>query len=618
MAKVLQLKDVATPDRMASQITNSFRTWDEFKSVIRHRWNEIRQYLYATDTTQTTNSQLPWNNKTTIPKLCQISDNLRANYIASMFPRRKWLIWEANNIADQDADKTSAIRDYMSWAIDQPMYKEEMEKLVDDYIQYGNSFSTVEWYDGRVQLPNKVQSGYVGPKWKRISPLDICFDPTAPNFIDTPKIIRSLVSLGEAKEIMQRMSSTEDELAIANEIFSQMRELRNVAFEAGTKELQCDDMYSIDGFGSYKDYLLSGYVEVLYFYGDLYDLETDTFYKNYQIATMDRLHIAYKKPNPSYFGSAPIFHSGWRKRQDNLWAMGPLDNLIGMQYRIDHIENMKADLFDLTAFPPIKRKGYVEDYKWGPLSEIICGEDGDVTLMTPQTNIVQFNNELNQYLSLMEQMAGAPQESMGIRSPGEKTAYEVQTLENSRGRIYQSKISQFEEEQTETGLNAMLELARRMMDVTVVRIVDDEFKMNVFRSLTPDDITGSGRIRPVAARHFAEKAMQIQNVTQFFSSALGKLVAPHTSGVAIAKWADNVLELDDWNFFQPNIAATEQADFQKVVNSNQEDVNTAAQTPAGIAHGDTTGPPSSLPPGLLSSLGQPPSAPPKTPPGAAP
>jgi hypothetical protein len=41
--------------------------------------------------------------------------------------------------------------------------------------------------------------------------------------------------------------------------------------------------------------------------------------------------------------------------------MGPLDNLVGMQYRIDHLENLKADVFDLIAFPPLKIKGYVED-----------------------------------------------------------------------------------------------------------------------------------------------------------------------------------------------------------------------------------------------------------------
>ncbi|MCL5460301.1 hypothetical protein M3M33_16810, partial [Loigolactobacillus coryniformis] len=78
--------------------------------------------------------------------------------------------------------------------------------------------------------------------------------------------------------------------------------------------------------------------------------------------------------------------SGWRERQNNLWAMGPLANLIGMQYRLDHIENMKADLFDLTTFPPMKIKGVVSDFEWGPMEKIFVDSDGDVELLTPNLN----------------------------------------------------------------------------------------------------------------------------------------------------------------------------------------------------------------------------------------
>ena len=46
--------------------------------------------------------------------------------------------------------------------------------------------------------------------------------------------------------------------------------------------------------------------------------------------------------------------AGWRPRPDNLYAMGPLDNLVGMQYRIDHLENLKSDVFDQIAYPILK------------------------------------------------------------------------------------------------------------------------------------------------------------------------------------------------------------------------------------------------------------------------
>ena len=585
-AKVLQINQILAPDLLAQKIANVWLEWDSYKNDIKLKWREIRQYLNATDTSYTSNNRLPWNNKTTIPKLTQISDNLSANYMASMFPKRRWLVWQSENADDAKADKANSIRDYMSWVIDQQWYKDTVQTLVNDYIQSGNCFSMPEWVDERVQLKDRTQVGYVGPKLVRINPLDIVFNPTAPSFAETPKIIRSMVSMGEAKEKLMQMSLTDGDKEITEALFKRMLEYRNVAVDLDTSDTAIQDLYRMEGFGNFRNYLESGYVEVLTFYGDLYDRQNDTFYKNYQIVVMDRSQLAYKKPNPSYFGRAPIYHSGWRTRPDNLWAMGPLDNLVGMQYRIDHVENMGADIFDLTAFPPFKIKGIVEDFEWGPLEEIVVDKDGDVEMMSPKIDYKAYQDQLERYLALMEEMAGAPKEAMGFRTPGEKTMYEVQSLENAAGRIFQAKINQIEEQQIEPGLNAMLELARRNMDPTVVRVMDDEWKIEVFKTLSPTDITGTGRIKPMAARHFAETAQRLQNITGLFNSKLGQMILPHTSTVKLAALADSLLELEDWKIFQPNIAVSEQADQQKLANAAQEEVQAQAATPAGIVPGD--------------------------------
>ena len=80
--------------------------------------------------------------------------------------------------------------------------------------------------------------------------------------------------------------------------------------------------------------------------------------------------VVLKEPIPSWSGHAPIYHVGWRTRPDNLWAMGPLENLVGMQYRIDHLENLKADAMDLAVLPPLVIKGEVEQFKYAPGAEI--------------------------------------------------------------------------------------------------------------------------------------------------------------------------------------------------------------------------------------------------------
>lgn len=581
-ARVLDLESVLEPDRLATRITEKFVEYD----MMRNRWKEdkeeIRRYIFATDTTQTTNSQLPWKNKTTIPKICQIRDNLYANYIATLFPQRKWLVWEANERSSESVEKRDAIVNYSSWMINQPHFKHEMDKLIFDYIDYGNCFGTVEWCDFRNDTGTTIQSGYVGPMIRRINPLDMIMNPTAEAFVHTPKWIRSLINLGELKQMLEKMSSDENREEY-QKLFDYLKDLRTSAREFNGDWSQKDRLYQMEGFSSFREYLNSDYAEVLTFYGDWYDTEEDTYERNRVITVVDRHKLIGNKPNPSYFGYAPIFHAVWRKRQDNLWGMGPLDNLVGMQYRLDHIENMKADVFDLITYPVQKIKGYVEDFTWQPGEKIYTSEEGDVELLVPDVNALSANLEIEALERKMEEMSGSPREAMGIRTPGEKTKYEIQAMENAVSRMYHSKIIQFSEQMVEPLMNAMLELARRnMTGSTTIKVFDDEFKVASFQSLTAEDITGIGRIKPVAARHFAEQAQLVQNLTNLTGSGLWPTIQPHFSGVKLAKIIENVFDLDDYEVVLPYVALSEQAEGQKMVQSLQEQVQMSAATATGI------------------------------------
>jgi hypothetical protein len=581
--KVLELRgDVLSEDRLAVSITEKWQEWDALRNIWKQEKLEIRNYVYAVDTKRTTNSQLPWKNSTTVPKLCQIRDNLYANYVAVMFPQRKWLIWEANEKDAASQAKRDAITNYMSWVISQPSFKHEMDKIILDYIDYGNCFATVEWADERVELLDKTQVGYVGPAIRRINPLNIVFNPTAESFQVSPKIVRSLISLGELKEMLQRMSNDEnrDEYEALWEYLRHIREV-GMRFEGDFKEL--DNLYVMDGFTSFREYLKSGVVEVLTFYGDLYNQEDDTFYKNHVITVVDRHKLIGNKPNPSYFGYPPIFHCAWRKKPDNLWGMGPLDNLIGMQYRMDHLENMSADIWDFTAFPVKKIKGMVEEFVWQPGADIYVSEEGDVEIVQPDVNIMMADQKIERLETLMEMMAGAPREAMGFRTPGEKTKYEVQSMENAASRLFQSKIKQFEELEAEPLYNAMLELAKRNMSgVSTIKVFDNEFNTTSFETLTVEDITGIGRIKPVASRHFAEQADLVQNLTNLTNSPLWATVQPHFSGKVLAKVLENIFNLEQYGVVIPYVALAEQAEAQKFANALEQQTALASQTASGI------------------------------------
>ena len=587
--EVLNLQNVAPdnviqPDALATRITEKYVEWETLRRPWRVDKEEIRRYIYATDTTTTTNARLPWKNKTTTPKICNIRDNLKANYSMTSFPKRKNMDWVANDRDSASVIKRDSIVNYMTWCIDQQSFRQEMDKLYDDYIDYGNAFGTVEWTDQRVALPGNIQVGFVGPSIRRINPLNIVFNPTAEDFYATPKIVRSIISIGELRKLLNKLSVDED-----REEYEKLYEyLKTIRFHARTFQGEnwdvFDRLYSTDGFTSFRAYLLQDFVEVLTFYGDWYDDYNDAFQENRVITVVDRHKLIGNKPNPSYFGFPPIFKCGWRNRQDNLWSMGPLDNLIGMQYRLDHIENMKADIADLCTYPVQKIKGFVEDYVWQPGEKIFIGDEGDVNLVVPDVNWMQLNTEKQVYENDMETFAGAPKEAMGFRSPGEKTAYEVQRLENAASRIFQNKIKQFEEQMIEPLLNAMLELARRnMVQATTIQVFDDDFNLATFQTLTPEDITGIGRIKPVAARHFAEKAQLIQNLTNLTGSALWQTIQMHFSAKELAKLAVDALDLRDQEGLNiPYVALAEQAEAQAKVQVLQEQLHRQMGTATGM------------------------------------
>lgn len=562
----LDMKLIISPDNIAMAIADKWRLWNQQRVGKLEEWKELRNYLFATDTRSTSNSKLPWKNSTTVPKLTQIRDNLHANYMAALFPQNKWMKWIADDKSSNNKTKREIIQAYMENKVQQSDFEITMSKLILDYIDYGNCFATVDYETNYTELENgEFIPGYIGPKVVRISPYDIVFNPVASDFKKTPKIIRSIMTMGEAK----RMVDEDPNKEYMNKIFEKMVGNRNAIQGYSDSDLHKNDGFVVDGFGSIREYYNSNYVEILTFYGDIYDQITNTLLKNRIIKVVDRSYILNDVPNPSWLGTSPIFHVGWRERPDNLYAMGPLDNLVGLQYRMDHLENLKADVFDQIAFPILKIRGDVEDFDFQPGARIYIGDEGDVGYLVPDATALNADNQIAIIENRMEQMAGAPREAMGIRTPGEKTAFEISSLQNAAGRIFQNKTQHFERIFVEPILNAMLEAGRRNMDASdIIRVFDDALGITVFETVTKEDITAKGKIIPMGARHFAERAQRVQNLQQLWQlKAADPSVAAHMSGKEFARIMAE--ELGEKALFGENISVYETYETQKVAQEVQ-------------------------------------------------
>lgn len=576
--KALEIGALFGKDSLAKYIAYTWHTYNTNRHEKIAQWKEIRNYIFATDTTTTTNKSLPWKNSTTLPKLCQIRDNLHSNYISALFPNDDWLKWEAYSLKDATKAKVAAIEAYMANKTREGHFRSEVSKLLYDYIDYGNVFATVDFEASyREDEEGRKIPDYIGPKIRRISPLDIVFNPMANTFKDSFKIVRSLKNLSE----LYLMAEDEPDNVYLRDALKNRDAFRKHMNAYGIEESDKQEGLQIDGFGSYQDYLQSNYVEFLDFYGDIYSEDSKEVSRGRVVTVIDRMWVIRNNPIPSWLGHAPIYHSGWRTRPDNLWAMGPLDNLVGMQYRIDHLENLKADAMDLAVLPPLVIAGEVEEFDYKPGEEIHIDENGSVTELGRNAQwVIQADNSITMLEQRMEMYAGAPREAMGIRTAGEKTAFEVQQLANAAGRIFQEKITTFEIEILEKALNAMLETSKRNLDTTdILRVIDDDIGSQVFLEITKDDITASGKLRPVGARHFAAQAQLVQNISSLANTTMWGQISPHLSSKSLAKLVEDVLNLQRYQLFSPNVAVFEQQETQRLVSQAQEDLQAEAASP---------------------------------------
>ena len=562
----LDIESIIHPNLLATEIANKWMEWNSFRGKWIEEKKELRNYLYATSTKTTSNAILPWSNTTTTPKLTQISDNLHANYMATLFPQNKWMKWEALDKESGTKLKRDIIQAYMDNKIRQSNFTSVASKLVQDYIIFGNCFATVEFEKTfRKKADGEQVLDYVGPRIVRISPYDIVFNPTASSFDKTPKIIKSIMTLGEVKKFMDDSGNTSYQT-----IFDKMIYARN-AVKGGDADVSKGNAYTADGFTDIKNYYDSNYVEILTFYGDLYDYSNSMLLRDRIISVVDRAYILENVEQPAWSGKAPIFSAGWRERPDNLYAMGPLDNLVGMQYRIDHLENLKADVFDQIAYPITKIRGDVEDFDYAPGSRIYMGEEGDVAYLVPDATALNADFQIRALEDKMEEMAGAPRQAMGIRTPGEKTAFEVEQLQNSASRIFEHKAAHFERVFLEPALNAMLELSTRNLDmVDNIEVVDPNSGATVFRQIRKEDISGNGKIVPMGARHFAEKARRVQSLSTLWQlKSTDPSVAAHLSGKRFAQILAE--ELQEPDLFGENIAIKEQMETQMASQDQEAD-----------------------------------------------
>lgn len=575
MPKTFDIKELQQPEGLASAIAEKFVSWENSKDRWYRNAKETLENLYATSTRDIYNQTREFDNSTHIPKLTQIRDMLVTYYLDAMFSLPDYVEWEAYDYDSIDINTRNTLKSVAKQMVTDSKFDPTIRQLVEDYVDYGNCFATVVNVNETLQMNGDTSAIiYNGPKAVRIDPMDIYFDPLATSFDKSPKIIRTVKTLGELVAESEEMPDYAEEYkkALKRAIDKRLSVRQQIA--ATNPEMIKDDMCNIAGLGNWSTYYMSDTVELLTFYGDLYDMENNKLHKNTRIVIMDRCSLLLEEPIKNYGFNCNIFKAGWRDRKDNLWSMSPLDNIKGLQFMVDFLENKRADVFNYISNPLWVTKGDVEtpDYLY-PGCKIGIDNDGDFRTVAPDATALQADLYIDKYLNLMEEMAGTPREAMGFRTPGEKTAFEVSQLNTASSRLFNDKTRKFEVEMLEPLLTLMLRIFMTNPTRTVKIRNQLEDGTVMFDDVSLDKLSANGRFIAMGSNTYTEKARMAQTVMQIYNSAIpsDQLVFNYFNPKIIAKILAYTTGLDSFkDIIKDNARTNAELDMRRTAEFAQQ------------------------------------------------
>jgi len=406
-----------------------------------------------------------------------------------------------------------------------------------------------------------------------ISPYDICFDATAARFEDSPKIIREIVSLGE---IFRRGQKGSLDPVMVDKLLT---ERRNAASSDGGDDK--NEQYVPLGFGTYQEYLSGGYVELLWFYGDVYDADRQELHESRMIVVGDNSILLKDEEINTASGKPHIYRSVWQELPDNLWGMGPLENIIGLNYQVNHRENAKSEALDRLIYPDKVYIGDVEEMYDDETDTItyLAPEGGGVNELAINTQFFSFDLHIDRLTHSARGAARLPSDLTGFRSQGEKTLGEVTALTEGGMRGFIDKAANFERTCLEMMLKAEVELAHAHFGNAFKVPNKSESGFIEMLNVTKEDLAINGVLIPRGSKRFARKNQVLASLAQLSQSPLWQVAAPHISGKGAADFLSELLEVQDDGMFEENAAIIEATEQQQMMNQAEQSTALAATQP---------------------------------------
>lgn len=576
---VVLTSNFANVDELAIRIANMWNNFNTARTEALRMSEEVREYIHSTDINTTSARDLPHKNRTHQPKLTQISDNLQSQYWDAAFSGAQFFKYDGTTSKDREI--AGSIEAWIRTKLEAKKFRQTVgRQIIADYVQQGNCFLGLDMV---TELGHNGNLVYKGPLFRRIGPMDIVFDLRAVSFAKSPKIERQLVHIAE-------VLGWPEAFPLGGFNKAKIKEVANVRqpnFLSTWLDIVKERGLAIDGFSDFNAYFTQDMVEVLIYRGNIFDPETGETAKNRVIYVVDRTHVIRNEPSNSPVGFDGLHHAGWRTRPDNLWGQGPLDNLVGMQYRVDHLENLVADIFDQIAHPVLLIKGenVIEPASgYAPGATYHAGVDEDVKVLSPDATALQGHPQIQTYHRMMEEFAGAPPESAGIRTPGEKTAFEVNKLDSNATKMFVDKVRALEL-MIETALEeAYISMINSFDRVDFMETMDDLGKAQRIEEITEvDQVMANGQFVALGSSHWSRRNRETVEMLQFQQGPLqDPKVRAHINGQKLAEFYEKRMGIEDDEIVEPFAGVLEDAKTQIMGQAELARLSQAAQDEGGV------------------------------------
>jgi hypothetical protein len=564
--------------KLANEIALYKHQWNSARSSSCAMWAEIDGYIHATDTSMLEGGEF-FDHKTFIPVISEIHEDLISIIYSTVFPHEDWLGWKGFDVKAIAETKRKKLLSFIKQVHSLNGFSGTFRKVIDDLVRYGNCFVDVGFTNETQTEDDESVSGFIGPKPIRISPYDIVFNPSASDFSKTPKIITSLISTGEFKEFIDGLGADSE---ISEEVLKQLLS-RRAGGGTDNSDVYKENQYIAAGFGSIKEYYTSGMIELLWFYGDIFDEETQDIHKGRCVVVVDGNTVVYDKYQPK----SKIFKGSWKPRPDNLWSQGPLDNLVGINYMINHRENSKNDSIDKFANPDRAYVGDVEEIydEVTGQTKYIMPEGGSVTDITPDATVLTYDNQIQMHMEMARRAARIPQQLTGFKTSGEKTAFEVQNLNDGAFRGFINKATQFEEDVIEPTVTAEIRVAKENFSTVISVLEEDEEGIISVLEVTEEDLSSNGKLIPFGARRFSRNLQQLAAMQNLLQSGIYEVAGKHFNTYDLAKVWESVNGFDKYEVISKFAAIDEALEEQSATMLAEQEMEQTMSQPTAMEMG---------------------------------